>query len=319
MTLTATGTSSNEADPFDHLALLYADDAEFVERMAVFVGSRLAALEPVLVALPLNHLELVQERMAHAADEVRWVDMTDAGRNPGRILPGVLSAFADEHDGRRVSLVGECIWQGRSRDEYAAAVQHEALINLAFAGRPATILCPYDTQRLPASAVLDAARTHPELVQAGTSTPSEHYADPVGVAASAFESRPRPPADAAAFVIFDEEDLGSVRTFAGEKAIVGGMKKERLFDLRLAVHEVALNTVVHGATPGMLLVWNNDSQIMCEFHDRGQVFDPLVGRRPPAAGNTHGHGLLLVNQLCDLVQFDSNDSGTTVRLYFSLR
>jgi hypothetical protein len=74
--------------------------------------------------------------------------MTVAGRNPGRIIPTVLLAFANAHPGRRVRLIGEPIWAGRSPVEYPACAQHEALINAAFTGRPATILCPYNTELL---------------------------------------------------------------------------------------------------------------------------------------------------------------------------
>jgi hypothetical protein len=32
-----------------------------------------------------------------------------------------------------------------------------------------------------------------------------------------------------------------------------------------------------------------------------------------------GHGLWLVNQVCDLVEMRSDDSGTTIRLHMDLR
>ena len=64
--------------------------------------------------------------------------MAEAGRNPGRILPAVLHAFADDHPRARVRIVGEPVWAGRTPVEYPACAQHEALINGSLAGRDVT-------------------------------------------------------------------------------------------------------------------------------------------------------------------------------------
>jgi hypothetical protein len=64
----------------------------------------------------------------------------------------------------RVRFIGEPIWAGRRADEILEATRHEALLNLAFAGAPVTIQCPYDTSRLDPEVLADAERTHPELV-----------------------------------------------------------------------------------------------------------------------------------------------------------
>ncbi|OXM59002.1 MEDS domain-containing protein, partial [Amycolatopsis vastitatis] len=93
------------------------------------------------------------------AEHVRLLDMTAAGRNPGRIIPGVLRAFADTHAEQAVRIIGEPIWPARTDDEYPACVQHEALINHAFTGRDVTILCPYDTQNLAPEVLADAEAT----------------------------------------------------------------------------------------------------------------------------------------------------------------
>ena len=113
-----------------------------------FIRDGLAAGEPVAVAVPGPNLRLIRDALGADAAQVLLRDMTVAGRNPGRIIPTVLLAFANAHPGRRVRLIGEPIWPGRSAAEYPACAQHEALINAAFAGRPATILCPYNTELL---------------------------------------------------------------------------------------------------------------------------------------------------------------------------
>ena len=93
--------------------------------------------------------------------------MTLAGRNPTSIIPTVLQAFADEHPGQRISMIGESTWPTRSSAGYLGAVQHEALINLAFADQDAAILCAYGTSGLQATIREDVGRTHPYVFDNG--------------------------------------------------------------------------------------------------------------------------------------------------------
>ncbi|NUP14825.1 MAG: hypothetical protein HOV73_02890, partial [Streptomyces sp.] len=147
---------------FVHPALFYRGTREYLDGTLRFVREGLALGEPVAVAVPGENLRLVRDGLGGDADGVRLLDMGEVGRNPGRIIPGVLRAFADaQAPGRRVRIVGEPIWAGRSSDEYPACVQHEALINAAFEGRTVTILCPYDVRRLDSRVLADAHATHP--------------------------------------------------------------------------------------------------------------------------------------------------------------
>ncbi len=54
--------------------------------------------------------------------------------------------------------------------------------------------------------------------------------------------------------------------------------------------------------------------LVCEVRDRGRLIDPLVGRTKPPDSSEGGRGVWLANHLCDLVQIQSNDQGTTIRL-----
>ena len=280
-----------------------------------FVREGLAAGEPVAVAVPGPSLQLIKDALGVDAEQVLLRDMTVAGRNPGRIIPTVLLAFANAHPGRRVRLIGEPIWAGRSSAEYPACAQHEALINAAFTGRAATILCPYNTELLEPAWVEDAYKTHPVMLDATRSFESAAYDDPVATAAGFNQPLPDPPANAATLAIA-RQALPAVRPFVTEHASRAGLAPERIADLTVAVSELAANAVEHGGGTGALAVWPDADQLVCQLTDGGYLSDPLAGRIPvPAHGPIGGRGLLLVHQLCDLVRVHTTPAGTTTRIY----
>jgi anti-sigma regulatory factor (Ser/Thr protein kinase) len=300
---------------FVHPALFYRSEQDYVLHTVAFVREGLAAGEPVAVAVPAPRLELIRAELGPEAGKVVLLDMTRAGRNPGRIIPGVLRAFADEHAPARVRIIGEPIWAGRSAAEYPACAQHEALINAAFAGRAATILCPYDTSRLDADVLADARRTHPTVVAEGREETSGDYDWPA-VVARYNEPLAAPPG--AAVHAFDSSGLPGARRFAVERAASLGLSGQRLQDVELAVAELTTNSVVHGGGRGTLAVWAEEGQLVCQVHDAGRLADPLAGRRPPERGQIGGRGLLLVHYVADLVRTHTADDGTTVRFQLAL-
>ncbi|MGW2051440.1 anti-sigma factor RsbA family regulatory protein [Streptomyces sp. NPDC001858] len=295
-----------------HPALFYRSEQEYVDRTVSFVQEGLAVGEPVAVAVPGPHLELIAAGLGADAGSVRLLDMTEAGRNPGRIIPTVLRAFADAHPGGRVRIIGEPIWPGRSAVEYPACAQHEALINAAFEGRTVTILCPYDETRLDGQILADARTTHPTVIADGVEQVSDAYDWPSVVAR--YNRAPTPAPDAAEFP-FGPDDLFAVRVFAVGQAARLGLAGQRLADVELAAAELTTNSVVHGDGRGTLAVWAEAGQIVCEVRDAGRLADPLAGRRPPARGQIGGRGLLLVHCVTDLVRLHTGDDGTTVRFY----
>jgi anti-sigma regulatory factor (Ser/Thr protein kinase) len=86
----------------------------------------------------------------------------------------------------------------------------------------------------------------------------------------------------------------------------------------LAVNEVASNSVVYGGGHGVVRSWRQGDSLIFEVTDRGRIQEPLVGRTRPDLGKAGGHGLWLVNQLCELVQVRSSVAGTQVRLHIAL-
>ncbi|WP_371573125.1 anti-sigma factor RsbA family regulatory protein [Streptomyces sp. NBC_01314] len=307
-------STATHTDPFVHPALFYRGEEQYTAGTVPFLVEGLAAGEAVAVAVPGPNLELIKAEMGASAAEVTFLDMTRAGRNPGRIIPGVLRAFADAHPAGRVRIIGEPIWAGRSAVEYPACVQHEALINTAFQGREVTILCPYDADGLEPEVLADAWATHPVVIDTGAELTSDSY-DPERIVTRYNQPLTYPPG--AASLSFEAEALPRARTFAVGEAKRLGLADDALQDLTLAVAELTTNSVVHGGGSGTLRIWAEGEQIVCEVHDRGRLTDPLAGRRPPARDQLGGRGLMLVHYIADLVRLHTAQDSTTIRFYLN--
>lgn len=298
-----------------HQAMPYRDQDEYLAGIVPFVRSALAADQPVLVEVPAGHGELVRDALGVDASRVQFGDMTQDGRNPGRIIPAVLFRFCDAHPGRQVATIGEPMWSTRSAHAYDAVVQHEALINLAFDGHRASILCPYWVTELPEQALTDAERTHPTLLVDGERVASTRYTDPAAVVEEIYQQQPAPPADAD---VFDFTVVAKARQVVFDWATGAGLPAERVTDLLIAVSEVGGNSIIHGRAGATLLTWTEDDWLVCEIRDKGHITDPLAGRVPPPTMTESGRGLLMVNHMCDLVQLKTGPTGTAVRLWMSL-
>jgi anti-sigma regulatory factor (Ser/Thr protein kinase) len=113
-------------------------------------------------------------------------------------------------------------------------------------------------------------------------------------------------------------DLAAIRAIVYRYAKQAGLPEQRAIDLVLAVSEVAANTVRHAKSPGSLKIWYDSKEIICQIQDEGTIHDPLAGQRKPSLDAMGGHGLWIVNQVCDDVEMQSDESGTTIRLHMKL-
>jgi anti-sigma regulatory factor (Ser/Thr protein kinase) len=113
-------------------------------------------------------------------------------------------------------------------------------------------------------------------------------------------------------------DLAAIRAVVHRYAIQAGLTEARAIDLTLAVSEVAANTIKHAKSPGSLKIWYDAKEIVCQIHDDGIITDPLAGRRQPSLEALGGHGLWIVNQVCDQVDMQSDETGTTIQLHMIL-
>jgi anti-sigma regulatory factor (Ser/Thr protein kinase) len=311
---TATADDVQKASGMCHEAWLYSGTEEFVAGSASFVRDALDAEEAVMVATTPTNLCALEEELGADAASVALVDMSEAGRNPGRIL-SVWHAFVagEVARGRPARGIGEPVWRDRTLAELDECSRHEALINRAFDQRSDFwLLCPYDKATLDDAALAAAERTHRYLHDGGAVRPSRCF-DP-GLADQALEGElPQPPANAERFV-FDRGRLTEMREFLRTAAKRAGLDGRRINDLALAVTELAANSIRHGWGAGTVAVWRDRDGLLCEVAAGGRIEDPLAGRSKPTPGQLEGRGLWIVHQVCDLVQVRSSDHRSTVRL-----
>ena len=129
--------------------------------------------------------------------------------------------------------------------------------------------------------------------------------------------RPLPPPPATAETLDYLTDLRPMRHLVADHARRAGLPDDRAADLVLAASELAANTLRHTDAGGTLHVWHSATEVLCQIRDQGWITDPLAGRRRRAP-DERGHGLRVVNEVCDLVELRTGRAGTTVRLHMRL-
>lgn len=318
MPATLSSIASPPEDAFRHEALLYAGTDDFMAGTVPFLRAGVAAGQPALVVVDQTKIRLLRSALGDDADRVRFADMAEVGHNPARIIPA-WQRFLDDHatKDRGARGVGEPIWAARNPAELVECQRHEALLNVAFDGGSAWwLLCPYDTETLGTPVIEEARRSHPFVVDHGhrhrssrfssDETHGSHLADPLPEPTRLLDE-----------LTFGPSRLGPLRAVVTAHAARFGLDRDRTGDLALAVHEVATNSLLHGGGLGSFRLWREAGSLVCEISDRGQIPDPLAGRREPTHDTSTGRGLWLANQLCDLVQIRSFPTGSVVRLHMA--
>jgi anti-sigma regulatory factor (Ser/Thr protein kinase) len=303
---------------FRHTAFLYSGSDGFVDGAAPFVTAALDASEAVLVAVATDRQLALHEALGRDASGVVFADVTTLGGNPARLIPA-WTRFLEEFggEGREVHVIAEPLWPGRTSAELAECTRYEGLLNVAFEGGPSwRLLCPYDVDALEESVLEAASATHPIVRRDGRDGPSATYVSAAAVRPLAGEL-PRPPAQTKS-LRFTIASLHELREFVGHVALTEKLGEVRTENLRLAVNELASNSVRHGGGEGVLKTWADERALVCEVSDGGMIEERLVGQVHPSPEQQSGRGLWLVNQLCDLVQIRSGASGTLVRVHMRL-
>lgn len=303
---------------FVHQALRYRSDDQFLDAVAAFVRDGLDAGDRVLVVVDRRSIPRLGRALGSRFEGVECHASQDWYDYPSRTL-GRYHAYCERRGAdRRVRVVGEPVWQGRSALETREWMRYESLVNVAFADSRHWILCPYDVRALPENVVRSAARTHPELVQ----EPREavEYTDPAVFSAECDEHGLARLPGGADGIRFTRGRTAAVRRALAVYARRLGLPEQRAYDLVAAVHETVLNAVRYGGGHGVVRLHCDRDHVICEISDAGAYTPvarpPFPGHLPPGPGAATGHGMWLVRQLSDLVDDDLDAAGSVVRLYF---
>ncbi|MGN6663034.1 MAG: anti-sigma factor RsbA family regulatory protein [Solirubrobacterales bacterium] len=305
-----------EPPGFQHQALVYTGDDEYLAGTIPFLEAALEAGEPALVAVGPAQTESLEAAL-HGADrqQIRFLDMEEVGRNPASIIP-LWQEFVEENGGRPVRGIGEPVWAARSPAALEECHRHECLLNVAFEpGTAWSLLCPYDAGSLDEDVLERIASSHRHIYKEGRLERSASF-DP---ASDCFAGALPPPASRPEVFRFGLAQLSEVRHRVAAAAERAEMGPEEVADLVTAASELGANSVMHGGGSGTLRLWQEDGNLLVEVEDRGRIEEPLVGRVRPHISQEGGRGLWLANRLCDLVQIRSGADGTTVRLHMVAR
>jgi transcriptional regulator with XRE-family HTH domain len=166
-----------------HRLLRYGSDDELVRASLPFLLEGIERSEFVFVATTSANIELLRGALGTDTSRVQFADASDWYGSPRQAL----SAYHEVLEQRCregapwVRIIGEPGWAGRSSSDLKAWTRYEAVLNLALASAPATIVCPYDTRSAPRRVLVDAQRTHPTLQWVDHVETSSSYCDPEDV------------------------------------------------------------------------------------------------------------------------------------------
>ena len=115
-------------------------------------------------------------------------------------------------------------------------------------------------------------------------------------------------------LVFTLDQLAQVR--GAVRGMLTGLDRERAADVVLAVHEVAVNSVVHGAGPGVLRAWDDGDELIIQIENRlDQDTAPAV--QTPTSDRLSGRGLWLASHLVDDLAIEVTADNAIVTLHLA--
>ncbi|MBO2448102.1 sensor histidine kinase [Actinomadura barringtoniae] len=347
-------------DLFQHRALRYRSVRDLVEAALPYLHEGLRADEAVVVITPPPRTALLIEHLGERlAARVEFLDAVTWFQSPVAALAAYYERTQRDWWPRgRLRLLAEPLWTGRSPLEIWEWKRHEAILNVAFAGTPSTIMCAYDVMALPGHILADAARTHPEIVDPGeplhgasglpfdpsapaapagseppgalvrpgdvnpllTPFPSERFVDPRDFYDEC-NAHPlaAPPLDAARRR-FAAGELPGLRAFLEDEAARYGLPHEKTLPFVLAVNEVATNVIRQGGGVGTVWLWAEHDELICDVGDPGRTLeDRFLGYLRPRPDDEGNDTMWAVRRLCHIVEIRSGAGGTVIRIHLKLR
>jgi len=296
-----------------HDAFVYDSDTDFVDRMAPFLRAGLDDGESAVAVTTPANCALLREALGPAGERVSFVDRDRWYDRPAKVIAGYDKTLRDSlrAGAPAVRVVGE-VQFGATPREWAEWTAYEAIINRAFANRPAWIVCPYDARVLPDKILEGATRTHPHVLTDAWHE-SSHYGEPADVV-RALTPPPEPLEELRPVGV--GEDAQAFRPRLSREMTAAGCSDVEIELMLLAAGEVLTNALEHSTGTPRLRVGCVGDRFVCEISDDGPgLDDPLAGYLPPSADGRGGAGLWVARQLTSRLELIPRTDGLTVRLW----
>jgi anti-sigma regulatory factor (Ser/Thr protein kinase) len=297
-----------------HDAFVYGSETEFAERMVPFLEAGLEQDESTVAVTTRENCTILRDALGRASERVSFVDRDEWYVRPANVIAGYDKTLRERLLGGApaVRVVGE-VQFGATPQEWDEWTAYESILNRAFAGQPAWIVCPYDARALPDTVLQSALKTHPHCL-ADKRYESPHYDDPAHVV-RAMTPEPAPLTELRGVALGDGRQ--ALREQLGRKMAAAGVPLAKADDLILAASEVVANALRHGDGRPELRVGVVDGRFVCEVADRGRgLDDPLAGYVPPRPDRPCGAGLWVARQLTSRLELlTTPGGGLTTRLW----
>jgi anti-sigma regulatory factor (Ser/Thr protein kinase) len=294
-----------------HEAVVVDGDNTFVARLAPFLRAGLAE-GPTVAVLNRHHWALLRDELGDDAAQVDFTDCDDFYIRPIDALASYDATLRrlTASGSTSVRVTGE-IPLGPTRSGWDDWMSYEAILNRAFADRPAHVLCVYDMNTAP-DTVLDAVwRTHPHVV-AGGDRVGPYYHDPHDVVAAL---APAPARELPLRSLSPTQDATAFREQLSTELTGAAVPEAQVVNMLVAANEVFENALRYGGGPTALRAGLVDGWFVCEIADRGPgLDDPLAGYVPPTGQPGH-EGLWISRRLVSRLELIPTEPGLTVRLW----
>ena len=293
---------------YSHDLLLHDNDQDLVAGTLAFVDQGLSSGGQVLVHGTKNRVAMMRHvlgehpRLQYALEEELFV-------SPSRTLFAYERQLAESPEPVELWGTGTVPF-GTDPAGHPGWARYESMVNEVLAGYAFHSLCTYDTRNLPARAIAAARATHPSVIVGGERVSSPDYLSPAAFLEDPLARVPRPAAPPTIAAIFSSlNELGRARTLVAScSEAASAVARDTIEDLVIAVHEVLLNALTHGAPPVQLTVWAEVTRVTCRIVDAGAgIHDTLAGFPPPDGGGPAG--LWLARQVCEDIVFSNRAGG----------
>jgi anti-sigma regulatory factor (Ser/Thr protein kinase) len=123
---------------------------------------------------------------------------------------------------------------------------------------------------------------------------------------------------------FDRTGLPALRAAVRSAAVRTGLPAHRIWEITIAVHELAANAIRHGTGCGRLRIWAEGNELRCQVDDSAAAaLTAADASRPgedadPGWPVQPGHGLWIVRQMADRMRLTTGPGGSRAEVIFTL-